>query len=338
MNRADDLRAPGPADDRPRFRLTKADKVVAALLLFGLVGLFLWPFVVFAVRPGEVGVLYRLFTTGTVTTHFYEEGIGFKWPWNRIYFYEMRTQAVDEMVNGLAHDGLRVGVSITVLFRPVIENVGILHKTIGPDYVTRLVRPLSVAAVRNVIGKYDPHDLYRRDDNRLEAWITAELKDERDEALIEYQNVIVRNVVLPPVLDQAITRKLTEEQNTEAYEYLIAQAEQEAQRQRVQAIGIQTFYSIIADALSPQLLTWRGIEATIQIARSNNAKVVIVGGGKDQLPLILGSDIANMPALPTPPAVDPQSHSLPNFGELPMLFPTPGLQHSPPPRPLARPH
>jgi len=114
---------------------------------------------------------------------------------------------------------------------------------------------------------------------------------------------------------------LTEEQNAQAYDYLIAQAEKEASRKRIEAIGIQTFYSIVANALSPQLLTWRGIEATVQLARSPNSKVVIIGGNKDQLPLILGSDIANQPNLPAPLAVNPNANPLPNFDDLPSMFP-----------------
>jgi hypothetical protein len=138
---------------------------------------------------------------------------------------------------------------------------------------------------------------------------------------IEYLDVIIRDLRLPPNLNAAITRKLSEEQIAEAFEYILQQARQEAERLRIEAIGIQTFYSIVADALSPQLLTWRGIEATVQIARSNNAKVVIVGGGKDQLPLILGSDIATQPDVPIPPAVDPGDHRLPDFDDLPLIFP-----------------
>ena len=94
-------------------------------------------------------------------------------------------------------------------------------------------------------------------------------------------------------MNDAINEKLTEEQRAQAYEFLITQAGREAERKRIEAIGIQTFYSIVANALTPQLLTWRGIEATVELSKSNNTKIVVVGGGKDQLPLILGSDIAN---------------------------------------------
>jgi hypothetical protein len=139
--------------------------------------------------------------------------------------------------------------------------------------------------------------------------------------LILYQNVTVTDVKLPEALNSAITRKLTEQQNADAYQYILLQAQGEAERKRIEAVGIQTFYSIVANALSPQLLTWRGIEATVDIARSNNAKVVIVGGGRDQLPLILGGDIAKQPDVPNPPPVNPREYPLPKFDDMPKLFP-----------------
>jgi regulator of protease activity HflC (stomatin/prohibitin superfamily) len=300
--------------------MRRGDKVIAFILLLGFLALVLSPFTFFAIRPGEAGVLYHLFGGGTETNYVYDEGIGVKWPWNRIYRYEVRTQNVEETVSGLASDGLTVDFSVTVLYHPIIARTGLLHKEIGPDYAERLVRPTTTEAVRDVIGKHNPHDLYRIGITTIEQQILQRIKL-TEIGFLNYRAVIVRKITLPPNLNDAITRKLTEEQNAQAYDYLIQQAEKEAARKRVEAIGIQTFYSIVANSLSPQLLTWRGIEATVQLSRSPNTKIVIVGGGKDQLPLILGSDIASQPNVPAPTAADPNSNPLPDFNELPKLFP-----------------
>jgi regulator of protease activity HflC (stomatin/prohibitin superfamily) len=304
----------------PGYRLSRGDKIIGFALLLGLICLLLFPFTFFIVHPGQVGVLFRLLTTGTETEFVFREGLGVKWPWNRIYYYEVRTQSRDEAVHALAVDGLSITASITVLFHPLEDKAGLLHKNVGEDYVERLVRPVTIEAVRDVIGKVGPHDLYKMDVSELADSILSRLKS-GEIGYVSYQSVLVRDIRLPDLLDQAITRKLTEEQNAQAYEYLIRQAEKEAERKRIEGIGIQTFYSIVGNSLSTQLLTWRGIEATVEIARSNNSKVVIVGGGKDQLPLILGSDIANQATLPTPSAVDPQSNQLPRFDSLPRMFP-----------------
>jgi regulator of protease activity HflC (stomatin/prohibitin superfamily) len=319
----------GP-DGMQGYRLRTADKVIAVGLFLGLISLLLWPFVFFVIRPGEVGVVYHLLTGGTETNYVYGEGLGVKLPWNRIYRYDVRTQARDYRVRALAQDGLAVDVSITVLFRPFASKVGRLHKEVGPNYADVLVRPLSIEAVRDVVGKMSPHDLYRVDVNEVESKAFENLSSGPHD-LINYQSVTLLELKLPEALNAAITRKLTEQQRTATYDHLIAQAQKEAERKRVEAIGIQTFYSIVGNALSPQLLTWRGIEATVDIARSNNAKVVIVGGGRDQLPLILGSDIAKQPDLPTPTPVEPNSHPLPSFDDLPKLFPdgTAGLHPGP---------
>jgi hypothetical protein len=177
-----------------------------------------------------------------------------------------------------------------------------------------------VEAVRSVIGKYDPHELYQVDMARLEREVMETIQSNTQDLII-FDQVIIRRIELPKEINQAISRKLTEEQNALAYEYVLEQARKEAERKRIDAIGYQTFYSIVADALTPQLLTWRGIEATVELSKSNNSKIVIVGGGKDQLPLILGSDIANQPNLPAPAPVNPQRYRLPDFDTLPQLFP-----------------
>ncbi|MBO6857881.1 prohibitin family protein [Roseibium sp.] len=322
MSVAEDDVEVGKPKKKPRkiHRMSRTDKAIAYLLLLGFVSIVLWPLTFFVIGPGEVGVLFRTLTVGTETRFVYPEGINIKWPWNRIYRYEVRIQKQDETVHGLAADGLRITSDISVLYYPKADNAGKLHRAIGPEYADRFVRPTAVEAVRSVIGKYDPHELYQVDMTRLEKEV-METIEANNQDLIVFDQVIIRRIELPKEINQAISRKLTEEQNALAYEYVLEQARKEAERKRIDAIGYQTFYSIVADALTPQLLTWRGIEATVELSKSNNSKIVIVGGGKDQLPLILGSDIANQPNLPAPAPVNPQRYRLPDFDNLPQLFP-----------------
>ena len=322
MSVAEDDVEVGKPKKKPRkiHRMSRTDKAIAYLLLLGFVSIVLWPLTFFVIGPGEVGVLFRTLTVGTETRFVYPEGINIKWPWNRIYRYEVRIQKQDETVHGLAADGLRITSDISVLYYPKADNAGKLHRAIGPEYADRFVRPTAVEAVRSVIGKYDPHELYQVDMTRLEKEVMETIEANKQDLLV-FDQVIIRRIELPKEINQAISRKLTEEQNALAYEYVLEQARKEAERKRIDAIGYQTFYSIVADALTPQLLTWRGIEATVELSKSNNSKIVIVGGGKDQLPLILGSDIANQPNLPAPAPVNPQRYRLPDFDNLPQLFP-----------------
>lgn len=308
-----------------RYRMSRSEKFIAVSLIVGVIVLALIPFVFIIIPAGHVGVLYRLLRHGTETNFVYHEGLNVKWPFDRIYTYEVRTKTLDESVHALARDGLSVQVEISVLYRPVPDNAGKLHQEVGYEYVDRVVRPISLGAVRDIIGKSDPHDLYRINVEELEGRILEKMHGSPAAAgLIFFERVVVRDLDLPTTVNDSINRKLTEEQNAQAYQFLIAQAKDEAERKRIEAIGIQTFYSIVANSLTPQLLTWRGIEATVQLSNSSNSKIVVVGGGKDQLPLILGSDIAKQPDLPTPKPVDPQSHQLPQWHELPKLFPNAG--------------
>jgi regulator of protease activity HflC (stomatin/prohibitin superfamily) len=305
-----------------RYRMSRSEKFIALMLIVGVIALALIPFTFIIIPAGHVGVLYRLLRHGTETDFVYHEGLNIKWPFDRIYAYEVRTKTLDESVHALATDGLSVQVKISVLYHPVPDSAGRLHQEVGYEYVDRIVRPISLGAVRDIIGKSDPHDLYRINVEDLESRILDKMRRSvAAKGLIEFERVVVRDLDLPASLNQAINHKLTEEQNAQAYQYLIQQAQDEAERKRIEAIGIQTFYSIVANALTPQLLTWRGIEATVELSKSNNAKIVVVGSGKDQMPLILGSDIAKQPELPAPAVIDPQSNPLPAFRDLPRLFP-----------------
>ena len=59
-------------------------------------------------------------------------------------------------------------------------------------------------------------------------------------------------------------------------------------RKRIEAAGVRDFQQIVAQGITPSLLEWKGIEATENLAKSANSKVVVIGNNKNGLPLILG--------------------------------------------------
>jgi regulator of protease activity HflC (stomatin/prohibitin superfamily) len=107
---------------------------------------------------------------------------------------------------------------------------------------------------------------------------------------IQLNDVLIRNIELPLTLEQAIERKLQQEQESLEYEFRIEKASKEADRQRIEAEGIRDFQNIVSQSISDDLLQWKGIEATTVLANSNNAKVVVIGSGENGLPLILGGN------------------------------------------------
>lgn len=295
---------------------------VGIAILIGIILLLLWRFVFLTIPPGHVGVLFSLLGGGTVREHVMPEGLAMKWPWNRVYLFEVRTQRLPFTVLALSAEGMRVTVEGAALFRPERAKTPDVLAELGQDYPTRIVLPLTRAVIREQITQYNSNELYSVDHKALQDEM---LKDMRLHALstdIVIDDLALTEIRLPPQISQAIDLKLAQEQRAAGYQFLIAAEEREAERLRIQAIGLQNFYSIVSESLNDTLLTWRGIEATVQLAQSNNSKVVIVGGGKDQLPLILGSDVANLPSEPQAiPRVDASRFQLPDWNKLPPMFP-----------------
>ncbi|MFO1074508.1 MAG: prohibitin family protein [Geminicoccaceae bacterium] len=321
-----------PPELPPPRRRYWLDALIILCLAAGLSFILLWQTIFVLIPPGYVGVLYRLFGDGTDTTTYLPEGLAMKWPWNIIYLYEARIQSRDQTTTALSVSGLSVKVDFTALYAPDPALIGDLHRRVGPEYFERRLLPNLIEAVREVVGEYDPHALYTVSAEEMSDQILASARRNLDDPAIELRDIVVRQVTLPEELNEAITRKLTQEQIAQTYKFRLEAEEREAERKRIEAIGIKTFYAIVSDALTPALLTWRGIEATVELAHSSNSKVVIVGGGKDQLPLILGSDIATVPpSTPLPQVPSAKEPALPDINALPPLFPNAASQTMPAP-------
>lgn len=316
--------------DKPRPGESRGTKLLAyligAILVVGFVALLLWQTIFVRILPGHVGVLYSLLFGGTVTEELYREGLAVKLPWNRMYIFETRLQAVPFELLALSAEGMPITVEATTLFRVVRSEAANLLVDVGPDYIERVVMPMSMAGVREVIARYNSHELYSIDARKLQHNVLALLRETPQASLIFYQEVAIRRISLPAPVVDAIQGKLAEEQEAAAYEFRLDGERLEAERRRIQAIGLRNFYSIVQGALTDQLLTWRGIEATVEIAQSPNTKIVIVGGQKNQMPLILGSDLGNIPAPRTEGPVNPVTGNvapLPDWASMPSIFDDP---------------
>lgn len=307
--------------------------IVGTLLAGGLAVLLLWHAVLVRIPPGHVGVLYSLLSGGTVLNEIYPEGLQVKLPWNRMYIYETRVQARPFTLLAFSAEGMPITVEATTLFRLVRAQTPQLQVDVGPEYRERIVGPVSTAAVRRIVARYDLHELYTLGADRLQAELLEFMRSAPESRAIYYVNVLVRTVRLPDALVSAIEGKLSQEQIAASYEFRLISQRQEAELLRIQAISLRNFYSIVQGALTDKLLTWRGIEATVEVAKSPNTKIVIVGGNKDQLPLILGSDITRESAdketavAPVPGDVSP----LPDWSTLPPMF-DPAKPGNEPPR------
>jgi regulator of protease activity HflC (stomatin/prohibitin superfamily) len=318
--------AAGDSQQRPwRYGSSFVSLAVGVVLTVGLVVLLLWQAVLIRIPPGHVGVIYRLFGGGTDMAMVHPEGLVAKQPWNTLYIVETRLQALNFNLLAYSAEGMQVGVEATVLYQVKKPEAGKLVAEVGLDYAERVIRPLSTAAVRRIIARYSSHELYTVGADRLQAELLESLRAMPEARFFHYMEIPLRSLKLSDRLTAAIEIKLAEEQRAASYGYILESQRQETERLRIQAIGLRNFHSVIQDALTDRLLTWRGIEATVELSKSPNTKVVIVGGNKDQLPLILGSDITRSPADAGPPLppVAGDAAPLPDFSKLPPIFPPP---------------
>ena len=240
------------------------------------------------IRAGEAGVLYKTFDGGVVTNQAaISEGFHFILPWNKVYVYEIRQQELFEHMKVLSSNGLDINLDASVWYRPEVTELGFLHKTIGRNYLERVIIPAIRSATRSVVGRYTPEQIYSSKRDIIQKEIDAETKIILGDKHIELISVLVRDVTLPASIKNAIEKKLGQEQESLEYKFRLQKASKEAQKQIIEAQGKADANKILSASLTDKILKDKGIEATLKLANSPNSKIVIVGG-KDGMPLILG--------------------------------------------------
>lgn len=275
-------------NQQPQFDLKKLRPIiymVIAVIFLLSVGKF-WV----TIDSGYSGVLYRLTTGVDVDEPAYGQGLHIILPWNKMHIYEVRQGEKTETMNVLSVNLLEIGLDITTFYQPDINKLGYLDVERGMGYDTKVVIPVMRSVVREVIAKYLPEEI----NSTKREIIKKEIMDQATATLadnyVQLNDILIRNINLPEKLKSSIEKKLQQEQEALEYEFKIDKERLEADRKRIEAQGIQDFQKIITQSINDKLLRWNGIEATLKLAESNNAKVVVVGSGKDGLPLILGGN------------------------------------------------
>jgi len=241
------------------------------------------------IRSGQAGVLYKTFSGGVDTEQTYGEGFHFVAPWNKMILYAVRQQEVFEKMSVLSSNGLEIKLDASAWFQPDYKNLARLHQEKGEDYIERILLPTIRSAARSVVGRYTPEQLYSSKRDAIQQEIFEESKKIVSSQYIQLNEILVRDVTLPPTIKEAIERKLRQEQEALEYEFRLVKAKKEAERQKIDAEGKAVANKILSASLTDKILKEKGIDATLELAKSPNSKVVIVGSGKDGLPLILGN-------------------------------------------------
>lgn len=256
-----------------------------AILLFTVIA---WSQITYTINPGEKGIIFRKFSGGLDMDQIYGQGFHLKLPWDDVFTYDVKIQESVGKMSVLSKNGLTIDTELSYRYKPDSKRIGHLHNDIGQDYHQLIIVPEIRAATREVIGKYLPDELYSTKRESIQEEIevrTAKALADKD---IILDKVLIRDIQLPQKLKEAIERKLEQEQSSLEYEFKLARARKEAERQRIEAEGKAAANLIINSSLTDKLLKEKGILATLELAKSNNAKVVVIGSGKDGLPIILG--------------------------------------------------
>lgn len=318
--------------------------LAVGLVVLATTSLYLLPDLVVTIEPGHSGVLWKRFSGGTDTggpafqivdspedtrptdndtagsepaepqvwrDSNYAEGTHLKWPWDRVYPYNIRLQETTTSFPALSSDGLGITLSVSIRWMLVAQDLAHLHKEIGPDYLKTMLMPALSSVVRHEVAQRSSLELFSRARIDMEASVLERMKQnmtlkyrpmDSRESYVVVEDILFAGVVLPVPVEDAINDKLIAQQRSDTYKYRISSERQESERKAIEAEGIRAFQATVNSSISSGYLQWKGIDATLELAKSNNAKVVVIGGGKDGMPIILGGLDNNSPPTVSVPA------------------------------------
>jgi prohibitin 1 len=237
------------------------------------------------VNTGHVGVL-TLF--GRVTGETLPEGIHLINPLKSNNQLSIQTQTIKESASTPSSEGLMMNLDTSLIYHLNPDRASEVFQKIGADYENVVVESTLRAAIREATASHTANALYTGEREIVAKQIYDQLSSQLNQRGLVVENVLLRDIQLPATLKAAIEAKQQAEQESLAMNFRLQKETQEAQRKRIEASGIRDFQQIVAQGITPSLLEWKGIEATESLAKSTNAKIVVVGNPKNGLPLILG--------------------------------------------------
>jgi prohibitin 1 len=239
------------------------------------------------VRAGHVGIV-DLF--GNVRSEALPSGLHFVNPLASVHRMSVQTREVKETMDTPSSEGLVVHLEVSILFHLDSTKAADVYRTVGVDYENVLVDPNVRSAVREVTSSYEAKALYSPEREKMSSEINRHILDAVEPRGVAVERMLLRDVALPARLQQAIQEKLSAEQEASRMQFVLLKEKQEAERKKIEAEGISSFQKIVTEGINENLLKWKGIEATKELALSGNTKIVIIGAGKEGLPIILGGD------------------------------------------------
>ncbi|CAO3449570.1 hypothetical protein [Azospirillum argentinense] len=298
--------------------------LLCTLLVGILIFLYFAPSIVVFIPAGHGGVLWKRFHQGTQMGPALAEGVHVIFPWDKIEVYDLRLQEDTRSYSAIANDGLNVSIEITVRYRPYAEMLAALHKNVGPNYLEVLLVPEVGSVSREIVSRFKADELYAHRRLRVQTETFEQVADRVMYAQIIgaadtpkpdgrtktgyllIQDILIRNVSLPEAIMVSIERKIQQDQAAQEYQFRLQRELFESQRKQLEGQGIRAFQETVQANLTENYLRWRGIEATLELAHSPNAKIVVIGNAASGgLPLILDAASGGGATLPMPGAPAP---------------------------------
>jgi prohibitin 1 len=200
----------------------------------------------------------------------------------------IQTQTLKESASVPSSEGLMMSLDTSLIYHLNPDRAAEVFQKIGADYENVVVEPTLRSAIREATASHTANALYTGEREMVAKQILDQITMELNQRGITVENVLLRDIQLPTTLKAAIEAKQQAEQESLAMNFRLQKETQEAQRKRIEAAGVRDFQQIVAQGITPSLLEWKGIEATENLAKSPNSKVVVIGNNKNGLPLILG--------------------------------------------------
>jgi len=258
------------------FRAGTLVVVLVALLLVGSCA-------VTTIDTGHVGVM-TLF--GRVTGDQLPEGIHLINPLKAVAKMSVRTQEAKETAEVPSSEGLLMHLEASLIYRLDPKRATDVYQKLGTTYLDVIVTPNLRSVMRAVTAAHTASALYSEARESVAHQMLAEMRKAIEPRGIVIENVLLRDIKLPATLKAAIEAKQQAEQDAQRMSFVLQKEKQEAERKRIEAQGISDFQRIVMAGISQPLLEWKGIEATMEIAKSPNAKIVVIGNPKNGLPII----------------------------------------------------
>lgn len=244
---------------------TSLRKITAPIILGIFVIVVLFSSVI-VIPPGQTGV-FELF--GKVSDNELHSGIHLINPLGKVTKMSVRTEEYtmsiasaegqikgDDSITALTNEGLEIKLDITVLYRLDESAASDVYRTLGLDYVAKVIRPSIRSIIREEAAKFSSKEIYASKREELSASITEQLSMDLLERGLILEDVLLRNVLLPNSIAQSIEQKLTAEQDAQRYDFILEQEKKEAERKRIEAEGQRDSQEIINQSLSDQYLNY----------------------------------------------------------------------------------